>query len=272
MAIGKALDVGLGAVGNLLECTRTVVGRLAAQVGPLARQAVQRFGSEAPAVAPAEAPAESTGGPQDEVEEAKYYLGPVAAPPELVPAPAQIVDHENGELPRAYGLDRIVLLPRDPWWLFAYWEATPNTRVHALRTLGAEAEGAREVLRVYDVTFLTFTGDNAWRSFDVELPPGADHWYLNVGRPATAFCVEIGLRTPGGRFLALARSNTVTTSRASPSPDTTVRWVQLRRHQPPVETPGQWGGGRLAADGTGAVAEVRTDEVRSSDLVAPRPR
>src|SRR5207244_3320958 len=57
--------------------------------------------------------------------------------------------------------------------------------------------------------------------------PGADRWYLNVGRPAASFCVEIGLATPGGRFLPLARSNVVTTPRATPSPDTTVRWVEV---------------------------------------------
>src|SRR5207247_356004 len=151
--------------------------------------------------------------PQSQVEEAKYYLGPARAPA------ARFVDRESGELPRAYGCDRILLLLRDPWWAFTYWEITPATRVHALRALGAEAEGARELLRVYDVTFITFTGDNAWQSFDVELPPGADHWYLNVGRPAASFCVETGLATPGGRFLPLARSNVVTTPRATPSPD-----------------------------------------------------
>src|SRR5207245_462354 len=137
--------------------------------------------------------------------------------PPRTPA-ARYADRESGELPRAYGCDRIVLLPRDPWWVFTYWEITPTTRVQALRALGAEAEGARELLRVYDVTFIAFTGDNAWQSFDVELPPGADRWYLNVGRPAASFCVELGLPTPGGRFLPLARSNVVTTPRATPSP------------------------------------------------------
>src|SRR5262249_12828065 len=176
---------------------------------------------------PAAADTAETSGPQEEVEGAKYYLGPAGEGRSEIGAPA-VVDRETAELPRSYGADRIVLLPRDPWWSFTYWEITPTTRVQGLRALGGEAEGAREVLRVYDVTFITFTGDNAWLSFDVELPPGADHWYLNVGRPAASFCVEIGLRTPGGRFLPLARSNAITTPRTSPSPDTTVRWVDLR--------------------------------------------
>jgi hypothetical protein len=276
MPVGKALDAGLGAIGTLLECTRAALGRLAAQVGPLAGLERRATGDARPA-AEAGAPVDRAAGPQDEVEEAKYYLGPLAvhaAPAQPPGAPGELVDREEGELPRAYGVDRIVILPRDPWWLFAYWEVTPSTRIQALRTLGAQAEGAQEVLRVYDVTFITFAGDNAWRSFDVELPPGADRWYLNVGRPATTYCVEIGIRTPHGRFLALARSNTVTTSRAAPSPDATVRWVQLRRQKPPVDTPAAWSGTRLPDDvaataaSRGAVARV----TGSSDLSAPRPR
>src|SRR5207244_13300836 len=118
--------------------------------------------------------------------------------------------------PGGCGCDPIVVRPRDPWWVFTYWEMTPTTRVQALRALGAEAENARELLRVYDVTFITFTGDNAWQSFDVELPPGADRWYLTVARPPASFCVEIGLATPGRRFPPPARSHGVHTPRDTP--------------------------------------------------------
>jgi len=199
---------------------------------------------------------------QTAVEETKYWVGS-PAPRRLEPA----VDRETRELPRAYGRDHIVLLPGDPWWAFAYWEVTPTSRVRALRALGDAAEGAREVLRVYDVTFITFTGDNAWLSFDVDLPPGADRWYLNLGRPAASFCVEIGLRTPGGWFLPLARSNVATTPRSSPSPDTTVRWVDVRGGAL-RETAVPWTGVRVPA----AEDPLEEDRSRSSDIHTPPPR
>src|SRR5207247_4842237 len=222
--LAEALGTGLELVGGWLDCGRSMARRIGAQVvDPPARLGGGGAAQHARAADPR--PAHEPGGgetpPQSPVEEAKYCLGPAREPA------ARFVDRESGELPRAYGCDRIVLLPRDPWWVFTYWEITPATRVHALRALAAEAEGARELLRVYDVTFITFTGDNAWQSFDVGLPPGADHWYLHVGRPAASFCVEIGLATPGGRFLPLARSDVVTTPRATPSPDTAVRWVEI---------------------------------------------
>ncbi|HZP43342.1 MAG TPA: DUF4912 domain-containing protein [Candidatus Binatia bacterium] len=289
MILGRALDAGLGAVGTLLECTRVLVDRLAARVLPLARRAVERLGAEPQSLeTPTEATPARPGGPQDEVEGAKYYLGPAAEPagrppaaepagrPSApAPAPERVVGRELAELPRAYGDDRLVLLVRDPWWVYAYWEVTPNTRIAALRELGAEAEGARELVRVYDVTFITFTGDNAWRSFDVEITPGADHWYVNVGRPATSFCAELGLLTPAGRFRPLVRSNTVTTPRSSPSPDTSVRWVELRPNEPPVETRAAWNGGRVPGPaGTAATTGPSPvdERPRSSDVHAGRSR
>src|SRR5438093_4195287 len=266
--LSEALGAGLELVGGWLDCGRTVARRIGAQVAdPLARLA--GWGPAPDAATgdppPADQPDPAEAAPQSQVEEAKYYLGPPREPA------AGYADRESGELPRAYGSDRIVLLPRDPWWVFSYWEITPATRVHALRALAAEAEGARELLRVYDVTFITFTGDNAWQSFDVGLPPGADHWYLNVGRPAASFCVEIGLATPGGRFLPLARSNVVTTSRATPSPDATVRWVDVAPGAV-RESARAWEGTPLAraAAEEQAAAEIGEGRSRSSEAHTPR--
>jgi len=259
--LGDTLDSGLQLVGGWLDSGRILAQRLRAQVvDPLVRLVGWPL-TPSPAPPAAEhAPAP----PQSRVEEAKYYLAPTHE------APARYADRESGELPRAYGRDRITLLPRDPWWLFAYWEITPATRVNALRALGAEAEGAREILRVYDVTFITFTGDNAWQSFDVELPPGADRWYLNVGRPAASFCVEIGLATPGARFLPLARSPIATTPRATPSADTTVRWVDLAAGTPEVSR--TWDAAGLPRlESERAAAEIADDRPRSSDVHAPPP-
>ena len=264
--LAEALGTGLELVGGWLDCGRSVARRIGAQVvDPLARLAGLGPAPHAPTgdPPPADQPGGGEAAPQFQAEEAKYYLGPPRAPA------ARYADRESGELPRAYGCDRIVLLPRDPWWVFTYWEITPTTRVQALRALGAEAEGARELLRVYDVTFITFTGDNAWQSFDVELPAGADRWYLNVGRPAASFCVEIGLATPGGRFLPLARSNVVTTPRATPSPDTTVRWVEVAAGAV-CESARTWEGTPLASVAPESAAEASEGRSRSSDAHTPR--
>jgi len=185
-------------------------------------------------------------GPRERVGEAKFDLGRVGG--------AVAVGREPGELPRAYGRDRLVALPRDPWWLFLCWEIVPATRIGALRDLGARAEGVREVLRL-DV--LPETPDAAPAAIDVEVPAGVDHWYLHVGRPGTLLAVELGLRATDGTSVALVRSQPVRTPAANVSPDTTVRWVTVQRHGPPVPTERRWNGHvvpAVAADDTGLPA------------------
>jgi hypothetical protein len=260
----SALGTGLELVGSWVGCALGLVRRMGAPLlEPIIGPAIDRR-SRVPSDALPMPPAPRTHtGAQAVVEEAKYWLAPSATP-----SPGAAVDREPGILPPTYGRDRIVFLPRDPWWAFTYWEITPTSRVRALRALGADGEGASEVLRVYDVTFLTFTGDNAWLSVDVELPPGTDHRYLELGRPGASFCVEIGLRTRSGRFLPLARSNVITTPRSFPSPDTTARWVDLRTDAPRDAVVPPWSGTRLPDS---LDASAPDDRPHSSDVHAPRP-
>lgn len=174
---------------------------------------------------------------RDRVEESKFWLGPGprTEPAPSPPAPA----HED--LPRAYGRDRCVLMPRDPWWLFAFWEVTPTTRVAALRALGAEAEGASEVLRVFERP----PGGAERLAFDVELTPGADRWYVPLAHPGGAWVVELGLRTVRGRFVPLVRSNPAVAPAAAPSEQTDVEWVTVRANGAPDPAAAPWSGQRV---------------------------
>jgi len=36
-------------------------------------------------------------------------------------------DSESAALPQEYGVTMAALMPRDPNWMFVYWEITPNT-------------------------------------------------------------------------------------------------------------------------------------------------
>jgi len=46
--------------------------------------------------------------------------------------------------------------------------------------------------------------------FDQEIMDRVGNWYFDFGRPAHSFCADIGLLSPGGRFLTIARSNFIT--------------------------------------------------------------
>lgn len=118
-------------------------------------------------------------------------------------------------LPSSYGQDLIVLQPRDPWWLHAYWELTPPRVAAGRAELGAEASSAGWILRVYD--------EDSPRSFDIGLSPGASDWAFEV-KPDRTWIVEIGLRALSGRFVPLARSNRVRTPPDRPSERIDPEW------------------------------------------------
>ena len=110
-------------------------------------------------------------------EESKYYAGPVIQKFEEI---------RPFEFPPGYGDNRIVAMVRDPFWLFVYWEVS-----------------RAEWLRVYDT--------ENWESFDIEITGGASRWYIKVPACNRTYCVEVGYKMADGNFVALARSNWVTT-------------------------------------------------------------
>jgi len=151
------------------------------------------------------------------IGEAKFYVGQPAAPVMHKPMPQ--------ELPAGYGRDRLVLQVRDPWWLHAYWELQDNTLSKYKDQLKDDFYRAARVLRVYDVSHIIFSGKNAHHFFDIRINDYADSWYIDTGGPGRSWCVELGLLLPGGRFIAILRSNTVETPLDGPSWITDEEWM-----------------------------------------------
>ena len=140
--------------------------------------------------------------------------------------PARATSPEDQfQIPTGYGDNRIVLMVKDPWWLYAYWEIQPTTeRAARGQLLPHEVPGLRSILRVYDVTAIEFPSHPAHHAFDITLSGLATNWYIQTNAPGRSFIVEIGLLTHTGRFLSLARSNRVTTPRFGPSEILDEEW------------------------------------------------
>lgn len=132
------------------------------------------------------------------------------------------------ELPRSYGLDRLVLMVRDPHWLFAYWEISATKQDEFEMTFGRGAwSSSRPVLRIYEVAGESFTGDNLINFTDIGIQEEADNWYINVGKANSTFCVDLGRVLPDGRFVTILRSNMVTTPRVSVSECLDEEWMWI---------------------------------------------
>jgi hypothetical protein len=153
---------------------------------------------------------------QERVAEAKFYTGPV---PELKSAPTT---RPYEELPPGYSEEKIVLMTRDPYVAYAYWEATPARIEREKAWFGWNS---RLTIRIYDVTGVQFDGRNALGYYDQEVFERTGSWYFDLGRPTHSFCAELGLLSPEGKFLSLARSNFVTMPRDGVSDVVDEEWM-----------------------------------------------
>ena len=149
---------------------------------------------------------------QERVSESKYYTGPAQQPSPV----------SYGELPDSYGEEKIALMTRDPFVAYAYWEATPSRIEREKAWFGVES---KLCVRIYDITGVQFDGRNAIGYFDQEVYERIGNWYFDFGRPSHSFCADLGLLSPDGKFLTLARSNFVTMPRDGVSEMIDEEWM-----------------------------------------------
>jgi len=251
------------------------------QPRPRGTAAVRPVSATRPAPAPAAqrpAPAAFPQRPESRTPPAPPFPKAAAARP-AQPAEA----YEPQELPWQYQVDRIILMPRDPYWMFAYWEITRERYEAALHRLAVPPESAKAILRVHDVTGLLDTATGEVRLAEphsflrIELAPMADRWYIRVDQPEHAYCVEVLLEAPDGRVASLALSNVVATPNDRVSGVTEEEWGtglprrrRVSRGHGPAESKwlvpeqrflvtspglrpgaGRWASGGLAGSGSG---------------------
>jgi hypothetical protein len=130
------------------------------------------------------------------------------------------------ELPERYGVTELVLLPVDPYWVFAYWEVTPQAISDLISRSGPGASEGRSVLRIYDVTAMEFDGTNAHSFFDLPIDLAARNWYINLWSGEKSLVGDLGYLLPDGQFLLLVRSNVVQTPRSGVSIFAEARWAE----------------------------------------------
>lgn len=157
-------------------------------------------------------------------ESPSFALDPVG-PAAASPAPSTIQEvPAHFELPSHYGDNKIVLMVRDPWWIYAYWEVQPDLECRTLDQIAAAGlQRGRTVLRVYDVTRSSIESPRAW--FDIEISFLVGNWYIDVGIPDHDWAVELGVRASSGRFFPIVRSNTVKTPRFGVSEAVDEEWL-----------------------------------------------
>ncbi len=130
-------------------------------------------------------------------------------------------------LPSRYNDNRLVLIPRDPWWIHAYWDISEEKIKEVISAIPVyEKEGIIWNLRVHDVSDIRdFNGHNSHFFFDLKINFDAGNWYINVNAPQREWCVEIGFKTKKDNFFVVLRSNIIKTPYFGISDVVDEEWV-----------------------------------------------
>lgn len=134
---------------------------------------------------------------QETVEAAKFELGQE----DKTGGNLASVDQGLADLPSGYGESRVVLMPRDPQWAYAYWDIS-NEHKEDLRKQG----GQQLALRIYDVTDIDLDNQSAHNLQEYPCDEMAREWYLPIPVSDRDYIIDIGYRCADGRWLVLARS------------------------------------------------------------------
>ncbi|MEM9979953.1 MAG: DUF4912 domain-containing protein [Cyanobacteria bacterium P01_D01_bin.2] len=119
----------------------------------------------------------------------------------LAMADLATVDDGFGDLPGGYGESRIVLMPRDPQWAYAYWDI-PGSHKEEMRRQG----GVRLAIRFYDVTDVDINAVSPHSLQQYECDEMAREWILPIPVSDRDYIAEIGYVSADGRWLLMARS------------------------------------------------------------------
>ncbi|MEA5466141.1 DUF4912 domain-containing protein [Leptothoe sp. PORK10 BA2] len=114
------------------------------------------------------------------------------------------VDEGFGDLPGGYGESRIVLMPRDPQWAYAYWDI-PGTHKDEMRRQG----GIRLAIRFYDVTDIDINHVSPHSLQQFECDEMTREWFLPIPVSDRDYMAEIGYVAADGRWLLMARSSPI---------------------------------------------------------------
>ena len=149
-------------------------------------------------------------------------------PPEDEPAPSGMVDR-GAPVPEHYSMDRMVVLIRDPHWLYLYWELKGGALERLRFQHSAEIiDNSRWVLNVKTLHVpqapTPLCGAN---QFIVDIDVRIGQWYLKVS-PSTTFHIELGFIDPQDNFVKVLHSNEVHTPVPAVSNVMDERWMIQR--------------------------------------------
>lgn len=138
------------------------------------------------------------------------------------------VPQDQEDIPSGYGTTESYLLPKDPAWMFLFWEITAQTFDCVRAQYGEVLDHSRTVIRLYDITGVNyFDGTNADAYYDMPVIFDAKSWYIHAPQAGRSYVADLGFVTPQGQFILLTRSNATTLPPGKVSDVIDDKWMSV---------------------------------------------
>ena len=101
---------------------------------------------------------------------------------------------DSTDLPALQSRTHCVLIPRDPNFIYAYWDYSQEDIDRVRNQLKFESGDSQLILRVYDITLVKFNGSNANHTWDLDVGFSTKNWYIHVWQDNADYCAELGIQ------------------------------------------------------------------------------
>lgn len=136
----------------------------------------------------------------------------------LAPATVAAAPAASQQLPEAYGTQRLLLLVRDPHWLYACWDLT----IDQIKGYDADAAEGHLVLRLFK------DAPRGQPLSEVSLHADSRHWFVHVPEAGATYAAELGYyQRWGGRWMSVSISESVQTPPEQVSEDVSAWFATL---------------------------------------------
>jgi hypothetical protein len=123
----------------------------------------------------------------------------------------------KGELPEAYGTGKVLLLAREPHWLYAHWDLTREQQ----RRYNARSIYHHLVLRVHA------EGDIGRPDVEQHLHTDSRCWFVHVNEAATKYVAELGYYRAENKWVSIGSSAAVATPPDAVSLDRSAQFASV---------------------------------------------
>ncbi|MFJ5715372.1 DUF4912 domain-containing protein [Neobacillus sp. NPDC093127] len=102
-----------------------------------------------------------------------------------------------------------------PGKMILFWDVSELPKKMTELFFNCRFEDLVTVIRIYDVTDITFNGKNAPHFYEITVPYQSGHWFIKGLSPNRSYTAELGIHLSEANFFPVFRSNCIQTTKSA---------------------------------------------------------